>query len=303
MGELDESLKRFITGSRFAEAGGVMTDLNGTAVYEFEGRIVIPEPVSHGLKHLNDRGRPVILNSLRFPLNVIKTFGTDWYAITEAPLPLVSLNGALLGYLVKAGSGAIAFEEIDAFPLTANEIDEVLTGIESLVADGIRNLVLFRYPRDWTKGEIVWTPAPERVGELQLKYKSASLVASCPLARLRGVLHEEELCMLFLLVNAPQDRLMAYQHAKKSNFVTHKGIDKLAGAQVLARRLGIDLAHSVGAGDTAMDTFLKGVGLAVQVGGAALEYKGLRDTVKVRDSLELGRLFFRLAAMQGESVA
>jgi hypothetical protein len=77
-------------------------------------------------------------------------------------------------------------------------------------------------------------------------------------------------------------------------------VDKLSGAEAVAARLGIDLAHSVGAGDTPMDNFLKGVGLAVQVGPLDLEHKGLRQTVKVPNSLELGALLFRLAELQRE---
>jgi hypothetical protein len=296
--ELDRALREFVSASRFARLGAVMTDLDGTAVHEFEGRIVIPDPVSHGLKRLNDLGRPVILNSLRFPANVIHTFGREWYSITNAPLPLVSLNGGLIGYLVETRNGDIAFEEIDAITLTAAEIDEVMEGIEGMVAGGIDDLILFRYPRDWTMGELVWTPSPSRVSELREKYVSASSVASCPAGELRHLLHAEPLCMLFLLVNAEEDRLMAYQHAKRSNFITHKGVDKLSGAAALAERLGIDLAHSVGAGDTPMDTFLKGVGLAVQVGRMPLEYKGVHQTVRVENSFELGALLFRLAELQ-----
>jgi hypothetical protein len=82
--DISPALRDFVAESRFAEAGGIMTDLDGTAVHEFEGRIVIPDPVSHGLKHLRDLGRPVILNSLRFPLNVIRTFGRDG---TRSPTP------------------------------------------------------------------------------------------------------------------------------------------------------------------------------------------------------------------------
>lgn len=296
--ELDRALRTFVSESRFSGTGAVMTDLDGTAVHEFEGRVVIPDPVSHGLKHLNDLGRPVILNSLRFPLNVINTFGREWYSITNAPLPLVSLNGGLIGYLVELRNGAIAFEEIDAFTLDAGEIDELLTGIEGLVAGGIDDLVLFRYPRDWTLGELIWTPSPSRVDELRAKYVSANSITSSPVAGLRSLLHAEPLCLLFLLVNAEEDRLMAYQHAKRSSFVTHRGVDKLSGAKALTERLGIDLTHSVGAGDTPMDNFLKGVGLAVQVGRLPLEYKGLRQTVRVDNSFELGAVLFRLAELQ-----
>lgn len=296
--DVSEALRDFLSASRFSEAGAVMTDLDGTAVHEYEGRVVIPDPVSHGLKHLRDLGRPVLLNSLRFPLNVIRTFGREWYAITNAPLPLVSLNGGLTGYLVETPGGAIGFEEIEAFPLLPGEIEEVMVGVEGLIAGGIDNLLLFYYPRDWTQGERIWTPLAERVAGVEAKYTSASAVVSCDIEALRAHLHAQPVCMLFLLIDVAADRLMAYQHAKQSSFVTHKGIDKLTGALALARRLDIDLAHAVGAGDTPMDTFLKGVGLAVQVGGLDLEYKGLVGTVKVGNSLELGALLFQLAELQ-----
>jgi hydroxymethylpyrimidine pyrophosphatase-like HAD family hydrolase len=294
---IDHTLRDFVQASRFAHEGAIVTDLDGTAVHEFEGRIVIPDAVSHGLKHLRDHGRPVILNSLRFPLNVIRTFGREWYAITNAPLPLVSLNGGLMGSLVETHEGEITFEEIHAFPLTAVEIDELLVGVRGLVEGGISDLLLFYYPRDWTQGELIWTPTSENVEEVQAKYLSASRVSSTSVEALKDELHAQDICMIFLLINAEADRLMAYQHAKRSSFVTHEGIDKLSGLKALAGCLGLDLAHAVGAGDTPMDTFLKGVGLAVHVGDLDLEYKGLSGTVKVRDSLELGGLLTRLAAL------
>jgi hypothetical protein len=46
-----------------------------------------------------------------------------------------------------------------AGPLDAGEIDTVIIGIEALFDGGIDDLLLFQYPRDWTKGERVWTPA------------------------------------------------------------------------------------------------------------------------------------------------
>lgn len=294
---IDHTLQDFLKTSRFAHEGAVITDLDGTAVHEFEGRIMIPDEVSHGLKHLRDHGRPVILNSLRFPLNVIRTFGREWYAITNEPLPLVSLNGGLMGSLFETQGGEIAFEEIHAFPLTDAEIDEVMIGVQGLADGGISDLLLFYYPRDWTLGEFIWTPAPEKVEEVKAKYLSATGVNSSSVERLRDELHAQDICMIFLLINAEEDRLMAYQHAKRSNFITHTGIDKLSGLEALAGYLGLDLAHALGAGDTPMDSFLKGVGLAVHVGNLDLEYKGLLGTVKVRDSLELGSLLSRLAEL------
>jgi len=127
--KIEDELKAFLSETDFARAGAVVTDLDGTAVHEFEGRVVIPDPVACGLKRLNDLGRPIVLNTLRFPLNVIRTFGREWYAITNAPLPLVSLNGGVVGYLREDAAGEIIFEELDAFPLEAEEIDEVLQGV------------------------------------------------------------------------------------------------------------------------------------------------------------------------------
>lgn len=298
---VEEKLRDFASRSRFFHEGAVVTDLDGTAVHEFGGRIVIPDAVSHGLKRLNDLGRPVILNSLRFPLNVIRTFGREWYSITNAPLPLVSLNGGVMGYLTLTPEDAIGFEEIAAFPLAPAEIEEVLEGVRGLVDGGVTDLVLFFYPRHWTAGEIIWTPVPARIEALRAKYLSANEIVSFDPARLRETLLSQDICMIFLLVEVEEDRLMAYQHAKRSSFVTRKGVDKLFGAQEIAARLGLDLASSVGAGDTPMDSFLKGVGLAVQVGAVDLEYHGLHETIRIANSLEFGELLFRLGDLQGRT--
>ena len=62
----------------------------------------------------------------------------------------------------------------------------------------------------------------------------------------------------------------------------------------------INLEDSVGAGDTAMDGFLNGVGLAVQVGHRELEFRGTRQTIRVANSFELGDLLFHLAHLNRE---
>ncbi len=291
----DDELRRFIAETRFRDQGWIVTDLDGTAIHEFEGRIAIPDVVSHGLKALSERGRPVVLNTLRFPLNVIRTFGREWNAITNAPLPLISLNGSVTGYLAPGDDDVMSFREIDAAPLGPADIDEVLEGIEGLVASGINDLVLFHYPRDWTAGERIWTPLEENIARLSEKYRSASLVHAGATSALRDALVREEPCMMLLLVDAPEDRLMAYQHAKRSSFITAKGVDKLTGLTRLAQRLGLDPAEAVGAGDTPMDSFLSGVGLSIRVGPIELEFKGLTGAIAVPDSLALGELFFRLA--------
>ena len=75
----------------------------------------------------------------------------------------------------------------------------------------------------------------------------------------------------------------------------HDGVDKASGAEAAARQLGFDLAASVGAGDTLMDTFLSTVGLAVRVGNPALPFQGRHATLDLVDSLALGEFGFRLA--------
>src|SRR5215207_2251880 len=151
--EIDAKLRQFIEQSSFASSGSVITDLDGTAVHEFQGKIAIPKEVELGLMRHYERGRPLILNSLRFPLSVIRTFGQDWYKLSNAPIPTVTCNGSLMGYVRKTGEGELVFEEAAAFPLTRDEILEALEGVEGLVAGGIKNLLVFYYPRDWRIGE------------------------------------------------------------------------------------------------------------------------------------------------------
>lgn len=301
--EVENALKQFYRESRFAEAGGVITDLDGTAVHEEHGRIIIPEPVEFGLKAIYETGRPVILNSLRFPLSVMRTFGKEWLAIAGAPIPTVSMNGSQIGFVKRDEKDELCFEEIDAFPLEAEKIDDVLAGVRKLLDDNIREVLLFYYPRDWREGEIIWTPIAEKVLHVKEKYRSASAVTAVELEKLREQLHSEEICMIFLLIERPADDLMAYQHSKPSSFFTRQGVDKLFGTERIAGHLGIDLRHSVAAGDTPMDNFLNGVGLAVQVGRHDLAFRGLRSTVKLGNSFELGDFLFRLARLQRELAA
>src|SRR5215468_10110621 len=110
---VDDVLKDFIRESGFSIRGGVVTDLDGTAVHEDRGRIYIPEPVEFGLKRLVELRRPIILNSLRFPLSVLRTFGHEWYSISNAPIPTVTLNGSLLGYVTKKDADELTFDEVE----------------------------------------------------------------------------------------------------------------------------------------------------------------------------------------------
>jgi hydroxymethylpyrimidine pyrophosphatase-like HAD family hydrolase len=297
--EFDAVLRNFLMQSRFATDGAVVTDLDGTAVHEDRGRIFIPEPVEFGLKKIYELGRPVVLNSLRFPLSVMRTFGKEWLAIANAPIPVVSLYGSQIGYVKRDEKEELCFEELAAFPLQAGEIDDVLTLVKKLLDDGVRDCLLFYYPRDWRMGEIIWTPVAEKVIHVKEKYTSASSVTAVELEKLREQLHAEEICMIFLLIEIPQDQLMAYQHTNRSNFFTRKGINKLTGTEEIAKHLGFDLAHSIGAGDSEMDKFLKGVGLAVQVGSnPRFPFRGLTDTVRINTAFEFGDFLFRLADFQ-----
>ncbi|HUR97392.1 MAG TPA: HAD hydrolase family protein [Pyrinomonadaceae bacterium] len=296
--KIENALGDFAYGSGFTERGGVIIDLDGTAVHEENGRTVIPRPVEMGLKALYDRGRPVVVNSLRFPLSIMRTFGKEWLAISNAPVPIVSMNGSQLGYVQRDEKEELCFEEIAAFPLTGNEVDACLAGVDALLADDIRDVLLFYYPRDWRMGEIIWTPVAEKVGYVKEKYKSASAVTAVEPSKLQDQLHKEDICMIFLLVERTADELMAYQHAKPSSFFTTKGVDKLTGAQAAADHVGFEMPASLGAGDTPMDVFLNGVGLAAHVGPMRLEFRGLRNTIHLENSFELGDVLFRLAGIQ-----
>jgi hydroxymethylpyrimidine pyrophosphatase-like HAD family hydrolase len=298
---VEEQVRDFLSRSTYRRQGGIITDLDGTIVHEEEGRVYIPPPVQYALKELYTLGRPLIINSLRFPLSVIRTFGKEWYEISNAPIPTVTLNGSQYGFITRNATGELEFEELTSFPLTPEEVDETLKGVKLLLQDDIRDLLVFYYPRDWRMGEIIWTPVPEKVAEVKNKYLSASSVTAVEFDKLREQMMAEEICMIFLLVDVPEDRRMAYQHAKPRNFFTHKGVDKLFGARSIAEKLELDLAHSIGAGDTPMDIFLSGVGLAVIIGGHELPFQGSFGTLRLKNAFELGDLLFRLAELQREA--
>jgi hydroxymethylpyrimidine pyrophosphatase-like HAD family hydrolase len=298
--EAEAKLQKFIEQSSFATSGVVITDLDGTAVHEAQGKIVIPKEVELGLMRHYQRGRPLILNSLRFPLSVIRTFGQDWYKISNAPIPTITLNGSLMGYVKKTDEAELVFEEAAAFPLTKDEVLETLTGVKGILDRGLKNVLVFYYPRDWRIGEVIWTPVAENVDHVKDKYRSASAVTAVEFPKLQEQMLAEEICMIFLLIDVPEDQLMAYQHTKRSNFITHKGVDKLFGARVMSDMFKSDLRDSLGAGDTELDTFLAGVGLATLVGNHNLDFKGLIDTIKLNNSLELGMLLFRAAELAAD---
>jgi hydroxymethylpyrimidine pyrophosphatase-like HAD family hydrolase len=295
--DVETKLRQFITQSTFATSGAVVTDLDGTAVHEYQGKIIIPKEVELGLMRHYESGRPLMLNSLRFPLSVIRTFGQDWYKLSNAPIPTVTLNGSLMGFIKKTAEAELVFDEAAAFPLTHDEIREALKGVQGLLDGGIKSILVFYYPRDWRIGEVIWTPVPENIISVKEKYLSASAVTAVEFPKLQEQMCAEDICMIFLLIDAPEDQLMAYQHTKRSNFITHKGVDKLYGAHTMADVLGCELRQSLGAGDTELDNFLDGVGLALIVGNNELRFHGLVDTIKLKDSQQLGSLLFRAAEL------
>lgn len=294
--ELLERLAAYVRRSRFTELGSIVTDLDGTAVHEAQGRIVIPAEVELGLESLVELGRPLILNTLRFPLSVIQTFGQDWFGISNAPLPAVTLNGSLLGRVVER-SGELLFDEIACFPLQPSEVDRALDAVEALLDAGAREVLFFYYPCDWRMGELIWTPVAGRVNAVKEKYVSASSVSAIAFAKLRARLTTEKLAMVFVLLDVPQDHLMAYQHSQRSQFFTGEGVDKLSGARAMARHLNLELERALGAGDTEMDRFLSGTGCAIIVGSAELPYRGLSETLRVPDSLAFGELLRQVARL------
>ena len=291
------TLREFLAQSDFMRHGGVMTDLDGTAVHEENGRAYVSVPMETGLKRMHDLGRDVIINSLRFPLSVIRTFGKAWYRVAGVPVPVVSLRGSLCGRLVLQKSGEIGFEEIEAICLEREDVRRIVSNAAALVDAGANELLIFFYPRDWRRGEMIWTPDVTRAQDVAAKYRSASKVISGGVQTLEQALMAEEICMVFQLLDLPQDRAMAYQHTQRNSFFTHEGVDEHYGAQRIAQRLGIDLLHSIGAGDSPMDDFLAGVGLAVIVGRLQLEYRGRLHTVRIKDSLALGNLLFSIGEL------
>jgi hydroxymethylpyrimidine pyrophosphatase-like HAD family hydrolase len=291
--DLETELRRFLDSHDFTK-GCVALDLDGTALNEDRGRIYISDTVEAGVKAIHDLECPVVINTLRFPLSVINTIGLAWYQLADIPILTVLLNGSILGN-IHLVDGKLEYDEIAAFPMTEHELKPVLDGVTQLLKDGIDEILLFYYPRNWREGEILWTPKPERVEGLRKKFVSAAAVKSCSLEELSAELHSKEICMMSLFIDRPEDMLMAYQHAKRNSFYTRRGVDKASGLREMAKRLNISLADSVAAGDTEMDTFLNEVGLSIVVGGAPLPFKGKSATLRVANPPALGTFLCSLA--------
>lgn len=299
--QIVSTLRRYRAESQFTARGGVVTDLDGTALSERDGRLYVAETVAEGLKALADLGRPVVLNTLRFPLNVVRTFGRQWSAITSQPAPLVSLNGAVFGLLAPEEGDGVTFQELAACSLSQAETKAALERLALLTEAGLTDIVVFIYLRDWRAGELIWTPLAAHAPALKAKYLSASEVISGSVEELGRMLLAHEVLMLSVVADIPEDRRMAYQHVDPHQFVTTAGVDKLSGARDAAARLEFDLQESVGAGDTPMDAFLEGVGLALHVGPLDLDYRGRIETLKLGSPKELGYALYELAKMEPQA--
>ncbi len=274
-----------------------MTDLDGTALHEREGRAVIPSEVVTGLKAVRANGPRIILNTLRFPANVVRSFGREWYDIHGGPLPLVSLNGGIGGMIDATPCGAMGFAEVFAQVLSHLEIEAVLEELEAEIQAGALKPLLFFHPREWHRGETLWTPEGWRIAELRHRFPHADRVISTTLGELREELLGRDICMMLM----PRGEQPIYRQQQRRDFFTGAGADKLTGAVRMTQALGIDLAESIGAGDTAMDVFLKGTGLAIRVGAPDLAYSGLAGSIDVPHSTGFGEAMRTLAALLSET--
>ena len=286
-------LERFMDRSDFSK-GSAILDLDGTALHEEQGKVFISGSVENGISAIVEIGRPVIINTLRFPLSVIRNVATEWLHITNKKIPAVLLNGSVLGYIEMNG-GAPIWKEISATPISPKEINELIFGLDELVFHDIRDLILFFYPRDWKKGEIIWMPHESNTEDVFRRYKTSSRIGFWSTAELKEIMLENEVCMAVLLVNHPKDKLMAYQHNKPSSFFTSKGISKSAGLKNMANILDISLLDSIGAGDSEMDSFLGDVGLAAIVGDEQISWAGIKETIRVKSPSVLGDLLCDLS--------
>jgi len=283
-----EPLQKFAAASDFSQAF-LALDLDGTALLEDHGKVFISSSVEKGVKAVHDLKMPVVVNTLRFPLSVIRTIGEAWYQIADVPILTVLLNGSVLGYIKRTDAG-LHYEELAAHPLRPEEINSVLEGVAQLLKARIDDVIVFFYSRDWKEGETLWTPKADRVPGLQKKFVSASRVISGNVEQLAAELSRREICMMSLFIDRPRDTLMAYQHSKRNSFFTAQGVNKASGQREVAAKLNLSPDQSLGAGDTEMDTFLSEVGFAVIVGDAKLSFRGRKETVRVATPVELGEL-------------
>ncbi|QNF31190.1 HAD hydrolase family protein (plasmid) [Adhaeribacter swui] len=292
--EQKKLIQNFVSQPLFRQHGGLMTDLDGTIVLHQNGNFSIPPEVQAGLNKLYQSNCPIILNTIRFPLSIIKTFAAVLYPLAQKPIPVISLNGSQWGYILLGENQEYRFIEAGAQPLIPADIQSCIADVRLLVQQQVPNIAAFYYPRDWTKGEIIWTPAENKVAELAQSYPSASHVYSSSLAILENNLNAEEISMIFLL--GKKDHLAAtFLQRNFKDFYTTTGVNKLTGAHAFVNQLGRTLNQFIGAGDTPMDVFLQETGAVIKVGNLPLDFDCQAPILPVETVAELGEVFTPMA--------
>lgn len=292
--EQKQIIQDFVSQPDFRQYGGVITDLDGTIVQHQDGNYFVPAQVQAGLKNLYQANCPIILNTLRFPISIIKTFASVLYPIAQNSIPVISLNGSQWGYILPGANEEYSFTEVGAQPLRPAEIKNFMADIRLLVQQKLPHIAAFYYPRDWTKGEIIWSAEEDRVAEMKQTYKSASWIYSSSLSVLEKNLAAEEISMIFLLVKKDLIQGAHLQHNIK-DFYTTANINKLTGAHAFVNQLRRNLKHFIGAGDTPMDVFLKETGAVIKVGNLPLDFSCQATILPVETVSEIGEVFTQIA--------
>lgn len=292
--EHKKTIQNFVSQPIFGQDGGLMTDLDGTIVLHQNGNFSIPPEVQAGLNRLYQSNCPVILNTIRFPLSIIKTFAAVLCPLAQKPIPVISLNGSQWGYISSGEDQQYSFIEAGAQPLKPADIKSCIADIRLLVQQEVPDIAVFYYPREWTKGEIIWTAEENKVAELAQSYLSASQVYSSSPAILENNLNAEEISMIFLLVKKdPMAGTFLQRNFK--NFYTTTGVNKLTGAHAFVNQLGRTLKQFMGAGDTPMDVFLQETGAVIKVGNLPLGFECKAPVLPVETVHEIGEVFTQMA--------
>lgn len=287
-------LQDFVCQPGFRQHGGLITDLDGTIVQHQDGNYTIPTEVLAGLKELYQVGCPVILNTIRFPISIINTFASVLYPIFQNPIPVISLNGSQWGYISPGINGEFCFSEVGAKSLNATEIKSFIADLRFLDEKKVPNITVFYYPRDWTKGEIIWSAEENRVSEMAQTYKSAARIYSGSRQLLEENLAAEDISMIFLLVKKDLIPGSHLQHNLK-DFYTAAGVNKLTGAHAFVNQQGFRLDNFIGAGDTPMDVFLKETGAVIKVGDLPLPFDCQAPIFPVKKVAGIGEVFTHIA--------
>ena len=55
----------------------------------------------------------------------------------------------------------LPLKQLMSYPLTPDEIQDVVNKVKNFTDEDVENIILFYYPEDWEKGEVIWTPDPK----------------------------------------------------------------------------------------------------------------------------------------------